>query len=60
MICNSSLLKRELKDDEFIFVEIDGEEYVIDHIARRKDYYDSISTHLCLVCRDGGSGNIKR
>lgn len=54
------MLKRELKNDEFVFVEIDGREYVIDHISRRKDYCDALSTHLCLVCRDGGSGNIKR
>ena len=61
MVSTTAMLKRELKyDDDFLTVEVNGKEYVIDCVARRKDYWDSLSSHLCLVCRDGGSGNIKR
>ena len=61
MISTVGMLKRELKDeDDFLTVDVDGQEFIIDCVARRKDYFDSLSSHLCLVCRDGGSGNIKR
>ena len=46
--------------DDFILVEIDQQEYVIDSITRRKNYTDSPCSHLCLKCRNGGSGEIKR
>lgn len=49
-------------DDDFITVKIKGtdREYVIESIGHEKNYTDSPLTHLCLICRDGGQGNIKR
>ena len=41
-------------------VTVNGIEYVIDSITHEKTHTDSNLTHLCLLCRDGGSGNIKR
>ena len=43
-------------------MKIQGEnrEYIIDSITHEKTHSDSYLTHLCLTCRDGGSGNIKR
>lgn len=63
-----SSLFRELKrildkgNDDFITVKIldDNKEYVIESIGHEKNYTDSPLTHLCLICRDGGQGNIKR
>lgn len=46
--------------DDFITVKVNGIEYVIDSITHEKTHTDSNLTHLCLLCRDGGSGNIKR
>ena len=46
--------------DDFIRVKVNGIEYVIDSITHEKTHTDSNLTHLCLLCRDGGSGNIKR
>lgn len=56
------MLQRELRkfDDEFLTVEINGREYVIDHVRRRPNYFDSLSTHIALICNDCGDGNIKR
>ena len=47
-------------EDGFITVEIDGKEYVIDKIAHKANYTDAASSHLCLICRDGGEGEIKK
>lgn len=62
MITTSGMLVRELirLNDDFITVEVDGTEYVIEKIAHKPNYTDAPASHLCLVCRDGGSGNIKR
>ena len=62
IIASCGLLQRELKkfDDEFITVEVNGREYVIDTIRRVPNYFDALSTHIKLICKDGGDGNIKR
>lgn len=68
LISTISSLLRELKriidrdGDDFITVKIKGDdrEYIIDSIAHEKTHTDSNITHLCLLCRDGGQGNIKR
>lgn len=62
IVASCGLLQRELKkfDDEFITVEVNGREYVIDYVKRKPNYFDSLSTHISLICRDGGDGNIKR
>lgn len=56
------MLVRELSrmQDGFITVEIEGKEYVIDAIIHQPNYSDSPSSHLCLRCRDGGDGELKR
>lgn len=61
-ISTSGSLIRELQrlGDDFITVMIDNREYIIDSISHQKNYTDSPLTHLCLVCRDGGDGEIKR
>ena len=46
--------------DDFITVELFGQEYVIDCIAHRKNYTDSPCSHITLKCRSGGEGEIKR
>lgn len=62
IVTSCGLLQRELKkfDDEFITVEVNGREYVIDTIRRVPNYFDALSTHIKLICKDGGDGNIKR
>ena len=64
MIYNSYILSSELNrtENNFITVQIQGDdrEYIIDSIAHSKNYTDSPSTHLCLLCKDGGQGEIKR
>ncbi len=68
MINTISSLFRELKKilerdgDDFLTVKIHGDdrEYIIESITHEKNYTDSPITHLCLLCRDGGQGNIKR
>lgn len=68
MISTANLLCKELKKiidrdgDDFITVKIKGDnrEYIIDSIGHEKNYTDSPMTHLCLLCKDGGQGNIKR
>lgn len=62
IIASCGLLQRELRkfDDEFITVEVNGREYVIDTIRRVPNYFDALSTHIKLICKDGGDGNIKR
>lgn len=62
MIFGSGELIRELckMGEDFISVELDQKEYVIDSVTRRKNYTDSPSSHICLKCRDGGDGEIKR
>lgn len=49
-------------NDDFITVKIQGSnrEYIIDSIIHEKNYSESPSTHLCIFCRDGGQGEIKR
>lgn len=62
MIFSKSMLVRELNrmQDGFITVEVEGKEYVIDAIIHKPNYSDSPSSHLCLRCRDGGDGELKR
>lgn len=62
MIISSGELVRELKriGDNFITVEVDNREYVIDTISHRANCADSLCTHLVLKCKDGGNGEIKR
>lgn len=62
IVASCGLLQRELKkfDDEFITVEVNGREYVIDTIRRVPNYFDALSTHIKLICKYGGDGNIKR
>ena len=68
LISTASALIRELKRiidrdcDDFITVKIQGEdrEYIIEAITHEKTHTDSCLTHLCLSCRNGGDGNIKR
>ena len=62
MIISSGELIRELRRemDDFITVEIEGQEYVIDMITRRKNYTEAATSHLCLKCRDCGTGEIRR
>ena len=62
MILSSGMLVRELNrlGDDFITVEIDGREYIIEAITHKPNYTESPCTHLCLRCRDGGQGEIKR
>ena len=64
MIYNSYILSSELNriENNFITVKIQGDdrEYIIDSIAHPKNYTDSPSTHLCLLCKDGGQGEMKR
>ena len=63
-ITTSHLLARELlgKPDSFITAMIGEEEYVIQYLKRAKTHanFDDTTTHLTLVLRDGGQGNIKR
>lgn len=56
------MLFRELLkfEDDFITVEINNKEYVMEKIVHKQNYSDSPSTHICIVCRDGGDGEIKR
>lgn len=54
------LIRELIKEDNFITVEILGREYVIEKMVHKKNYTDSTTTHLCLVCRDGGDGEVKR
>ena len=62
MIISSGELIRELRRemDDFITVEIEGKEYVIDMITRRKNYTEEATSHLRLKCRNGGTGEIRR
>lgn len=61
-IRNSRELIKTLKqmEENFITVEADGREYIIDKVTRKPNYSNSLSTHICLVCRDGGQGEVKR
>ena len=47
-------------EDDYITVVIGDREYVIDSIGREKTHTDINMTQLCLICREGGQGNIKR
>lgn len=47
-------------EDDFITVKIEDREYVIECIIHEKNYTDAPASHVCLKCRDGGDGNIKR
>lgn len=62
MIISSGELVRELRriGDNFITVEVDNREYVIDMISHKSNCADSLCTHLVLKCKDGGNGEIKR
>lgn len=61
-IRNSRELIKTLKqmEENFITVEADGREYIIDKVSRKSNYSNSLSTHICLMCRDGGQGEVKR
>lgn len=62
MILSSGMLLRELNrlGDNFITVEVEDREYVIETIVHKPNYTDSPCSYLCLRCRDGGQGEIKR
>ena len=45
--------------DNFITVEVENREYVIDMISHKPNCADSLCTHLVLKCKDGGNGEIK-
>ena len=55
MIISSGELVRELKriGDNFITVEVENREYVIDMISHKPNCADSLCTHLVLKCKDG-------
>jgi hypothetical protein len=48
--------------DDFITVEIEGQnrEYIIETVTRQSNYSESPCSHICIKCRDGGQGYIKR
>lgn len=64
MIATSGMLIRELirLEDDFITVKIEGDdkEYIIEVISHELNHTDSPCSHLCLKCRDGGDGEVKR
>lgn len=73
VISNSRLLISELKrmserslfDDfhtEYITIDVDGQEYLIDSICVRKTHSDPVMNHLCLKAikpQDIGGGIIR-
>ena len=62
MIISSGELARELKktEDAFVTVFVENREYVIDTIQRKPNFEESLSSHIVLICRDGGSGYLRR
>ena len=62
MIISSGELVRELQriGDNFITIEIENREYVIDTISHKPNCADSLCSHLVLRCKDGGNCEIKR
>ena len=62
MIISSGDLARELQktEDAFVTVFVDDREYVIDTIQRKPNFEESLSSHIALICRDGGSGYLRR
>lgn len=62
LIATSGLLGRELErmGDDFITVTLNDKEYVIDNIKRVPNHTDTPMSHLTLVIRDGGDGEIRR
>lgn len=62
MIYGTGELTRELKktEDAFVTVRVNEREYVIDHIQREPNYEECASSHVVLVCRDGGDGYLRR
>lgn len=63
MIATSGQLVRQLSsmEDNFVFVECDGKEYVIDCVGHSKTYGDQdLTSHLILKTKDGGDGYIRR
>lgn len=61
MIISSGELVRELKriGDNFITVEVENREYVIDMISHKPNCADHYAHHLVLKCKDGGNGETK-
>lgn len=45
---------------DFVTVRVNEREYVIDHIKREPNYEECASSHVVLVCRDGGNGYLRR
>jgi len=62
LIYGTGELTRELKktEDAFVTVRVNEREYVIDHIKREPNYEECASSHVVLVCRDGGNGYLRR
>lgn len=63
MIATSGQLVRQLSsmEDNFVLVECNGREYVIDCVGHSKTYGDQeLTSHLILKTRDGGDGYIRR
>lgn len=55
------MLLRELRNvEDFLTVEIENKEYVIDYIKRKPNCSDAPSSYLCLVCKDCGIGEVRR
>lgn len=50
----------EQLEDNFITIQIDDNEYVIDSIAHRSNFTDMPDSHICLIGRYSGNGNLKR
>ena len=50
----------EKMEDNFVTIQIDDDEYVIDSVTHRSNFTDTPNSHICLIGRYGGDGNLKR
>ncbi len=52
----------ERMGDDFITIKFENEdrEYIIEKIIHVPNHSDSPCSHQCIVCRDGGAGEIRR
>lgn len=50
----------EKMEDNFVTIQIDDDEYVIDSVVHRSNFTDAPDSHICLIGRYGGDGNLKR
>ena len=58
----SSQESRGFSHERFNTVEIEEQdrEYIIEAVTRQSNYSESPCSHICIKCRDGGQGYIKR